>query len=87
MTNDKLKMSNEGRLFEEISGLVSKIVKMPLDKISLESNLFTDLGVDSMTGIEIFAAIDQKYNLDVPEDKLKSVQTVGDLVALVNNLI
>jgi len=71
----------------EIIELVAKITKVPQDKISLESNLFTDLGVDSMTGIEIFAAIDQKYNLDVPEDKLKSVQTVGDLVALVNNLI
>ncbi len=81
MTNE------ETQITKEIVELVAKIAKVPQSKISLGSNLFTDLGVDSMTGIEIFAAIDQKYNLNVPEDKLKSVQTVGDLVALVNNLI
>jgi len=80
MTNEEI------RMMKEIVELVSKITKVSQDKIKLESNLFTDLGVDSMIGIEIFSAIDQKYSLDVPEDKLKSVQTVGDLVSLVETL-
>lgn len=72
---------------DEIRELVAKVVKLPADKVTLESNLFEDLNVDSLLGVEIFAALDKKYNIDVPEAKLKNVLTVGDLVKLVDNLI
>ena len=88
MTNEgNLPAGRQARMMKEIVELVARVTKIPQNKINLESDLFSDLGVDSMTGIEIFSAIDKKYNLDVPEEKLKSVKTVGDLVQLVNNLI
>ena len=71
---------------QEIITLVAKIVKQPVDKVTLEANLFTDLRVDSLLGVEIFAALDKKYGLNVPEDKLREVTTVKDLVDLVESL-
>lgn len=78
---------NEDRVAGEIRALVAKIIKLPADKINPKDNLFTDLGVDSLLGVEIFAALDKKYYIDIPEEKLKKVKTLGDLVQLVNNLI
>jgi len=77
MTNEKSQLSNE------IKSLVAKILKMPEDKVFMNSNLFSDLGVDSLSGVEIFAALDQKYHIDIPENKLKSVHTLGELIDLV----
>ncbi|MGB9613516.1 MAG: acyl carrier protein, partial [Candidatus Margulisiibacteriota bacterium] len=72
------------QLVEEIKELVAKVIKIPKEKITLEANLFTDLGVDSLLGVEIFAALDKKYGISVPEDKLRNITTLKDMVALVS---
>jgi len=73
-------------LEKEVKLLIARIAKIPDDKLSDSSNLFSDLGVDSLIGVEIFAAIDKKYGLNIPESKLGSVQTVADVVSLVREL-
>ena len=71
---------------KEIKALVSKVIKIPEEKLSESANLFTDLGVDSLMGVEIFAALDKKYQIDIPEFKLKDIQTLGDIVNLVKEV-
>ena len=73
-------------LSKEIKSLVSKVIKIPEEKIDLNANLFTDLGVDSLLGVEIFAVLDKKYGIDVPEEKLKSINTLNDIINLVKEL-
>lgn len=73
-------------LSKEIKALVSKVIKIPEEKIDLNANLFTDLGVDSLLGVEIFAVLDKKYRIDVPEEKLKSINTLNDIINLVKEL-
>jgi acyl carrier protein len=86
-TSNKQAPKSNSQITKEVIELVAKIVKLPIDKVTLESNLFEELNVDSLIGVEIFAALDKKYGIDVPEAKLKDVRTVQDLINLVNNLI
>jgi acyl carrier protein len=74
-------------LDKEIKSLVSKIIKVPEDKIDPNANLFYDLGVDSLLGVEILASLDKKYDLNVPEDKLRSIKSVNDIIALTKGLM
>lgn len=74
------------QLADEVLSLVAKVIKRPKEKIGLNANLFTDLGVDSLLGVEIFAALDKKYGIEVPEDKLRSINTLNDIVGLVKAL-
>lgn len=76
----------DDQIFKEIKTLVSKVIKIPEEKIDPNANLFTDLGVDSLLGVEIFAALDKKYGVDVPEEKLRGVRTLNDVIALVREL-
>ena len=71
----------------EIRELVSKVIKKSVQDINPNANLFTDLGVDSLLGVEIFASLDKKYGLDVPEEKLRHVNTLNDIIALVKELL
>ena len=74
---------DEQAIVDGIKDLVAKITKLSKDKIDVNANLFTDLGVDSLIGVEIFAEIDKKYGIDVPESKLRSINTLNDIVNLV----
>ena len=71
---------------KEIRTIVAKVIKVPEDKIKPETDLFTDLGIDSLLGVEIFASLDKKYQIDVPESKLKEVHTINDIVKIVEDL-
>jgi len=69
---------------QEIKALVAKVIKIPEERIRSEANLFTDLGIDSLLGVEIFAALDKKYHIDIPEARLKDIQTLNDIIKLVS---
>ena len=86
MSNDQCQMSNEGTLSDDIQKLVAKIIKLPVEKVDLNANLFTELGVDSLLGTEIFASLDKKYGIDIPENKLAGIKTLNDIVKLVEEL-
>ncbi len=70
-------------LESEIKALVSKIIKVPEDKISPDADLFKDLGIDSLLGVEIFASLDKKYGVNIPEKRLDKVKTLNDIIAVV----
>lgn len=72
-----------GDIDKEITHLISRIIKIPEDKINPNANIFNELGVDSLLGVEIFADLDKKYGLNLDEDKIKSINTLNDIVVLV----
>ncbi len=74
-------------LEDEIKALVSRVTKIPEEKIDPKANLFYDLGVDSLLGVEILAALDKKYKLDIPEEKLRKIATLDDIISLVKALL
>ena len=80
-------MIDDLQLTREIKTLVSKIIKIPEDKIDVNANLFSDLRVDSLLGVEIIASLDKKYGLDVPEEKLKGIHTLNDIIMLVKDYL
>ena len=86
MSNDKGQMSNEG-IRNEVRALVAKIVKLPEEKVNFDADLFSDLNVDSLVGMEIFAALDKRYAIVVPEDRLRELNTLDDLAKLVAQLL
>jgi acyl carrier protein len=85
MTNNIPKQGDQ--LSSEIKSLVSKVIKIPEEKIDVNANIFTELGVDSLLGVEIFASLDKKYGLDVPEEKLKDINTLNDIINLVREML
>jgi acyl carrier protein len=75
-------MNNE-QLRSEIRNIVAKIIKLPVEKVDPAANLFTELNVDSLLGVEIFAALDKKYGVNIPEEKLRGITTLNDIIELV----
>ncbi len=67
---------------KEISEIVSRVIKVPADKIDPNADLFKDLGVDSLLGVEIFASLDKRFNIDIPENKLEKIRTLNDMIAI-----
>ena len=80
-------MMDNDQLAKEIRTLVSRVIKRPEAEVDLAANLFTDLGVDSLLGVEIFAALDKKYQVNIPEEKLRSIHSLNDIISLVREAL
>jgi len=78
--------SRDEQILKEIIGLVAHILKLPEEKIDPNANLFSDIGVDSLLGVEIFSALDKKYGINVPEEKLRGINSLQDIAVLVKEL-
>jgi acyl carrier protein len=53
--------------------------------IAESSHLVADLGIDSLGVMEIVAAIEDKFGLNIPDDALREVNTVGDVAAAIDS--
>ena len=70
-------------MFEEIKKQIAVFLNTDEGKITLESNLITDLKADSMDIATLLLEVEEKYNIEIDEDDLESLKTVGDIVAYI----
>jgi acyl carrier protein len=66
----------------EIIAIISEVAEVPADRIS-ENSKMAELGVDSLDALRIISSIEKKYQIEVEEEHIGSVQTVSDIVNLV----
>ena len=72
-------MSN-ANLREDLRALVAEIAEK--DEIP-DGATFKELGIDSMMGVEIVAAIERQYQIKIPDDELKEVSTLNKSLEIV----
>lgn len=70
-------------LEQEILGIVATIIERKPEEVSLDAHLVKDVGADSMMALEILAAMEKKYRIIIPEEKLKDMTTVKKIVEMV----
>ena len=54
-------------------------------EISASTNLMKDLEADSLDAVEIIMAIEDEYDIEIPDEDAEKIQTVGDLVKYVED--
>ncbi len=73
-------MTDREEIFRVVSAYLGKDFEVPAEKIRLEANLFTDLGLDSIDALDWFAKMEATIHLPIVEKDIKKVRTVQDVV-------
>jgi acyl carrier protein len=53
------------------------------DKVTLEASFGDDLDADSLDLVELVMALEEEFNVEVPEDEIEGVKTVGQAYNLI----
>jgi acyl carrier protein len=72
---------------EILSGLaeiVEEIAGVPADEVTPEKSFVDDLDIDSLSMVEIAVAAQDKFGVEIPDDQLKDLKTVQDVVNFVS---
>jgi len=65
--------------------IIAKSKGIPPDTISLAST-FEELNIDSLDKINISFEVEEAFNIDIPDEALGTIRTVGDMVDGVTKL-
>ena len=70
---------------DEINDKVSAIVCNQLDvekeKVKPEASFINDLGADSLDIVELVMAMEEEFDIEIPDEDAERIQTIGDATA------
>ena len=75
---------NEQEILAGIGEIVEEIAGVPADEVTLSKSFVDDLDIDSLSMVEIAVAAQDKFGVEIPDDQLKDLTTVQDVVNYVS---
>ena len=69
-------------MFEEVKAIIVDTLNCEEDKVTLEANIFDDLGADSLDAMELNLALEEKLGKTISDEQMADIKTVGDIVKI-----
>ena len=67
-------------VFEKIREILCDQLDLNEDDVTMSSNLLDDLGADSLDMVDLVMTIEDEFELDVEDEAVENIKTVGDIV-------
>lgn len=80
-------MTDDNTIRQTIHESVYRITGIAPGEIHDTSNYREDLGLDSLSALEVMGDIEYAFKIKVPEERLQAVQTVRDTIELVQEFL
>lgn len=75
-----------GDLSQRVISVVTATQHLEAGKVTLDST-FEELGIDSLDGINILFAIENEFNINIPDDAAKSIRSIREMAEGVEKLV
>ena len=71
---------------EKVLAVIAEIKRLPRDSVSLDSS-FQALGIDSLDGMNILFELENEFDINIPDEQARSIQSVREMVEGVKKLL
>jgi len=72
---------------ERLVEIVAEILEVKIDKIKDDSRFVEDLDAESIQSVELMAAFEEEFDIEMDEDEAMAVKTVGHAVEFITQCI
>jgi acyl carrier protein len=77
-------MSDE--MIQRVLKVIATSKRIPLETVTIDSD-FQQLGIDSMDAVEILFALENEFDINIPDDEVRNVRSIRDMCAGVEKLV
>ena len=67
-------------LFDEVKEVIVEQLNVSPDEVKPEAKFVEDLGADSLDVVEMIMALEEKFEIEIPDSEAEKIQTVQDVV-------
>ena len=70
-------------VLEKVKAILAEQFDVEEDKITEDTDLQEDLGADSLDVVDLLMSIEDEFEVEVPDEEIENIKTVGALVAYI----
>lgn len=71
---------NSEEIFEKVKAIIVEQLGVAEASVEMEASFIDDLGADSLDIVELVMALEEEFDLEIPDSDAEKVVTVGDVV-------
>lgn len=72
-------------VLEKVKAILSEQFDVEEDTITPETNIADDLGADSLDVVDLLMSIEDEFEIEVPDEEVENLKTVGELVKYIED--
>lgn len=72
-------------ILEKVIEILAEELDLDKEEIKVENNLQDDLGADSLDVVEIVMALEDEFNIEIPDEDTANIKTVNDIVKYIES--
>lgn len=67
-------------VFEKVREILCEQLELEEDQVTMDSSIMEELGADSLDLVDLAMSIEDEFNIEIPDEDIDKIETVGDLV-------
>ncbi|MBE6844212.1 MAG: acyl carrier protein [Ruminococcus sp.] len=72
-------------VLEKVKGIVADQLDVEEDKVVPDASITEDLGADSLDVVDLVMSIEEEFDIEIPDEAVEDIKTVGDIVKYIEN--
>jgi acyl carrier protein len=71
--------------FEKLQKIISEVLNVDEDEITMETTFVDDLGADSLDVFQIIMGIEEEFDIEIANEEAENIVTVADAIEQIKN--
>ncbi|MGI6524768.1 MAG: acyl carrier protein [Bdellovibrionota bacterium] len=76
-------MSSSDEIAERIKSIIVEQLSVSAEEVTPEASFIEDLGADSLDIVELIMALEEEYDIEIPDADAEKIQTVQDVITYI----
>ncbi|ENI6287825.1 acyl carrier protein [Campylobacter jejuni] len=72
--------------FDDVKAVVVEQLSIDADAVKMETKIIEDLGADSLDVVELIMALEEKFEVEIPDSDAEKLIKIEDVVNYIDNL-
>ena len=73
--------------FEKLQGIISEVLNVDAEEITMDTTFVDDLGADSLDIFQIIMGIEEEFDIEISNEDAEKIVSVGDAVEEIKNAL
>lgn len=65
---------------ERVKNIIVERLGVEADQVKPEAQFVNDLGADSLDTVELIMALEEEFDIEIPDEKAEKIKTVGEAI-------
>lgn len=74
------------QVFDKVKSIVAEQLEVEADDIKMETS-FDDLNADSLDVVELIMALEEEFDIEIPDEEAEKIKNVGDAVDYIKSKV